>query len=213
MHRYRNVLMLALGLAGCSQAHYDNRLPGAYQAQYVAGRAALQEGDPERSAELLAAAAESEHPYAEIEYARVLVSGQNSEEDRPEAIRLLEFAYAKSSDRKADAAYYLGRLLVDDQPERALELLSYARAAGQTRRRVRDRHPARRAGRHGRGRDILARGRSRRAPRGPGEAGRAVSRARPARAGASLRCASAGAVPRPGRSGRRRRHADAGKRL
>jgi uncharacterized protein len=131
MHRYWNVLLLALSLAGCSQAHYDNRLPGAYQAQYVAGRAASQEGDPERSAELLAAAAESGHPYAEIEYARVLVSGQSSEEDRPEAIRLLESAYAKSSDRKADAAYYLGRLLVDEQPTRALALLSYARARGK----------------------------------------------------------------------------------
>ena len=131
MHRYRNALMLALALTGCSQAHYDNRLPGAYQAQYVAGRAAFQEGDTERSAELLAAAAESEHPYAEIEYARVLAFGQSSEEDRAEAIRLLESAYAKSSDRKADAAFYLGRLLVDDQPERALELLSYARADGK----------------------------------------------------------------------------------
>ena len=97
----------------------------------MAGRSALQEGDAKRGAELLAAAARSGHPYAEIEYARVLVSGRGVEEDRAEAIRLLDSAYAKSSDRKADAAYYLGRLLVDDQPTRALSLLLYARAGGR----------------------------------------------------------------------------------
>ena len=85
----------------------------------------------ERGAELLAAAARSGHPYAEIEYARVLAFGQGVEKDRAEAIRLLEFAYAKSSARKADAAFYLGRLLVEDQPERALELLLDARAQGR----------------------------------------------------------------------------------
>jgi TPR repeat protein len=130
MHCYLGVLVLALALAGCSQAHYGKRLPAGYQSQYVAGRAALKEGDAERGAELLAAAASSGHPYAEIEYARVLVSGQGVEEDRAEAIRLLESAYAKSSARRADAAFYLGRLLVDDQPERALGLLLYARASG-----------------------------------------------------------------------------------
>jgi TPR repeat protein len=131
MHRSLKVLLLALTMAGCSQAYYDDRLPGSYQSQYMAGRSAMQEGDPERATELLAAAARSGHPYAEIEYARVLVSGQYTEENRAEAIRLLESAYAKSSDRKADAAYYLGRLLVDDQPARALELLLYARAGGR----------------------------------------------------------------------------------
>ena len=45
------------------------------------------------------------------------LSGQGVEEDRAEAIRLLESAYAKSSPRKADAAFYLGRLLVEDQPD------------------------------------------------------------------------------------------------
>jgi TPR repeat protein len=131
MHRSLKVLLLALTMAGCSQAYYDSRLPGSYQSQYMAGRSAMQEGDPERATELLAAAARSGHPYAEIEYARVLVSGEGGEEDRAEAIRLLESAYAKESDRKADAAYYLGRLLVDDQPSRALTLLLYARAHGK----------------------------------------------------------------------------------
>jgi len=130
MHRLLRVLVLALALAGCSQAHYDKRMPGGYQGQYEAGRSALKEGDAERGAEHLAVAAKSGHPYAEIEYARVLISGQGVQEDRAEAIRLLESAYAKSSDRKADAAFYLGRLLVDDQPERALGLLLYARASG-----------------------------------------------------------------------------------
>jgi TPR repeat protein len=130
MHRYPTALLLALALAGCSQAYYDNRLPGSYQSQYMAGRSAMQEGDPERATELLAATARSGHPYAEIEYARVLVSGQDTEENRAEAIRLLESAYAKESDRKADAAYYLGRLLVEEQPARALSLLLYARAHG-----------------------------------------------------------------------------------
>jgi uncharacterized protein len=124
-------VVLALALAGCVQGHYGNRLPGGYQGQYVAGRTALQEGDAERGAELLAAAAQSGHPYAEIDYARVLAFGQGVEEDRAEAIRLLESAYAKSSDRRADAAFYLGRLLVDDQPARALELLLEARAGGE----------------------------------------------------------------------------------
>jgi TPR repeat protein len=106
-------------------------MPPGYQSQYNAGRAALQQGDAERGAELLAAAARSGHPYAEIEYARVLASGQGVVRDRAEAIRLLESAYRKSSARKADAAFYLGRLLVDDQPERALDLLSYAREQGK----------------------------------------------------------------------------------
>jgi uncharacterized protein len=131
MHRKPSALVLALALAGCAQGHYDGRLPAGYQGQYLAGRAALQEGDAERGAELLAAAAGSEHPYAEIEYARVLISGRGVEEDRAEAIRLLESAYAKSSDRRAVAAYYLGRLLVEDQPARALELLLYAREHGR----------------------------------------------------------------------------------
>jgi TPR repeat protein len=131
MPMYRYTLLLVLAMAGCSQAYYDNRLPGSYQSQYMAGRSAMQEGDAERATELLAAAARSGHPYAEIEYARVLVSGDGGEEDRAEAIRLLESAYAKSSDRKADAAYYLGRQLVDDQPSRALTLLLYARAHGR----------------------------------------------------------------------------------
>jgi TPR repeat protein len=61
----------------------------------------------------------------------VLVSGTGVEEDRPEAIRLLESAYAESSDRRPDAAFYLGRLLVDDQPVRALSLLLHARASGK----------------------------------------------------------------------------------
>jgi TPR repeat protein len=131
MHRKPSTLIVALALASCSQWHYDHRLPAGYQGQYTAGRAALEEGDAERAAELLAAAAASEHPYAEIDYARMLAFGQGVEEDRAAAIRLLESAYAKSSDRKADAAYYLGRLLVDDQPARALELLLYARAGGR----------------------------------------------------------------------------------
>jgi uncharacterized protein len=131
MHCKPSALILALALAGCSQGHYSPRLPAGYQGQYVEGRAALQEGDAERGAELLATAAGSEHPYAEIEYARVLTSGQGVEEDRTEAIRLLESAYAKSSDRRDDAAFYLGRLLIDDQPARALELLLYARAGGR----------------------------------------------------------------------------------
>jgi uncharacterized protein len=131
MHRRPSALVLALVLTGCSQGHYSNRLPAGYQGQFIAGRAALQEGDLERGAELLAAAARSEHPTAEIEYARVLAFGQGVEEDRAEAIRLLESAYAKSSARKADAAFYLGRLLIDDQPARALELLLYARDNGR----------------------------------------------------------------------------------
>jgi TPR repeat protein len=131
MHRKPSVLILALALTGCFQAHYSSRMPAGYQSQYVAGRAALKEGDAERGAELLAAAARSEHPYAEIAYAQVLALGQGVEENRAEAIRLLESAYAKSSDRRADAAFYLGRLLIDDQPARALELLLYARAGGR----------------------------------------------------------------------------------
>ena len=117
-----SALVLVLALAGCSQSHYSHRLPGGYQGQFIAGRAALKEGDAERGAELLAAAARSEHPYAEIEYARALAFGQGVEEDRAEAIRLLESAYAKSSPRKADAAFYLGRFLLEEQPARALEL-------------------------------------------------------------------------------------------
>ena len=128
MHRKPMALVLALAFTGCVQGHYSSRLPGGYHSQYTAGRAALQEGDAERGAELLAAAARSEHPYAEIEYARLLASGQGVEEDRAEAIRLLESAYAKSSPRRAVAAFYLGRLLMEDQPARALELLLYARA-------------------------------------------------------------------------------------
>jgi hypothetical protein len=131
MHRKPSALVLALALTGCIQGHYTNRLPPGYQAELNAGRAAVKEGDTERGAELLAAAARSGHPSAEIEYARVLAFGQGGEENRAEAIRLLESAYAKSSDRKADAAFYLGRLLVDDQPDRALELLLYARADGK----------------------------------------------------------------------------------
>jgi TPR repeat protein len=131
MRRYLSILVLVPALASCSQAHYDKRLPGGYQAQYEAGRSALKEGDAQRGAEHLAAAARSGHPYAEIEYARVLISGQGVEKDQAEAIRLLESAYAASSDRKADAAFYLGRLLVDDQPTRALSLLLYARANGK----------------------------------------------------------------------------------
>src|SRR5919106_3562923 len=131
MHRKPSALVFALALAGCFQGHYSNRLPPGYQGQYIAGRAALQEGDIERGAELLAAAARSEHPFAEIEYARVLAFGQGVEKDRAEAIRLLESAYTKSSARKTDAAFYLGRLLIDDQPARALELLLYARAHGR----------------------------------------------------------------------------------
>jgi TPR repeat protein len=131
MHRKPSALVLALALTGCIQGHYSNRLPPGYQAQLTAGRAARQEGDLERGAELLAAAAQSGHPSAEIEYARVLAFGQGVQEDRTEAIRLLESAYAKSSPRKADAAYYLGRLLVDEQPARALELLAYARDNGK----------------------------------------------------------------------------------
>jgi TPR repeat protein len=131
MHRKPSALILALALTGCSQPHYDKRLPAGYQNQFVAGRSALKEGDAERGAELLAIAARSGHPYAEIEYARVLAFGQGVEENRAEAIRLLESAYAKSSDRKADAAFYLGRLLVDEQPTRALSLLLYARANGR----------------------------------------------------------------------------------
>jgi uncharacterized protein len=123
-------MLLALALAGCSQGHYDGRLPAEYQSQYTAGRAALKEGDAERGAALLAAAARSGHPYAEIDYARVLAF-EGVEEDRAAAIRLLESAYAKPSDRKADAAYYLGRLLVEDQPTRALALLLYARTGGR----------------------------------------------------------------------------------
>ena len=103
-----NALVLVLALAGCEQGHYSHRLPGGYQGQYVAGRAALQEGDAQRGAELLAAAAQSEHPYAEIDYARVLAFGQGVEQNQAEAIRLLESAYAKSSPRRTDAAYYLG---------------------------------------------------------------------------------------------------------
>ena len=61
----------------------------------------------------------------------MLASGQGVEKDRAEAIRLLESAYAKSSPRKADAAFYLGQLLTEDQPARALELLLYARANGR----------------------------------------------------------------------------------
>ena len=95
MHRKPSALVLALALAGCFQGHYSNRLPGGYHSQYTAGRAALQEGDAERGAELLAAAARSGHPSAEIAYARVLASGQGVKEDRAEAIRLLESAYAK----------------------------------------------------------------------------------------------------------------------
>jgi uncharacterized protein len=131
MHRELGALILAFALAGCVQGHYGKRLPGGYQAQLVAGRAALQEGDVERGAELLAAAAQSGHPSAEIEYARVLAYGQGIERNEAEAIRLLESAYAKSSPRKPDAAYYLGRLLVEDQPARALELLLEARARGR----------------------------------------------------------------------------------
>jgi TPR repeat protein len=131
MHRKLSALVLALALTGCFEAHYRSRLPGGYQSQFTAGRAALKEGDLERGAELLAAAARSEHPHAEIEYARVLASGQGVEEDRAEAIRLLESAYAKSSPRKAIAAFYLGRLLMEDQSARALELLLYARANGR----------------------------------------------------------------------------------
>jgi uncharacterized protein len=126
-----SALVLALVLTGCSQGHYSGRLPPGYQSQLTAGRAALQEGDVERGTELLAAAARSGHPYAEIEYARVLAFGEGVEKDRAEAIRLLESAYAKSSARRADAAFYLGRLLTDDQPARALELLLYARANGR----------------------------------------------------------------------------------
>ena len=91
MHRKLGALLLALALTGCIQGYHRNRLPAGYEAQYVAGRSALQEGDLERGAELLATAARSEHPYAEIEYARVLAFGQGIEEDRAEAIRLLEF--------------------------------------------------------------------------------------------------------------------------
>jgi TPR repeat protein len=131
MHHKPSALVLALALTGCFQGHYSNRLPAGYQGQYVAGRAALQEGDTERGAELLAAAARSEHPIAEIEYARVLAFGDGVEENRAEAIRLLESAYSKSSARRADAAFYLGRLLIDDQPARALDLLLYARAGGK----------------------------------------------------------------------------------
>jgi uncharacterized protein len=131
MHREAGVLVLALALTGCIQGHYSNRLPTGYQSQLTAGRAALQEGDAKRGAELLAAAARSGHPSAEIEYARVLAFGLGVEKDRGEAIRLLESAFAKSSPRKADAAFYLGRLLMDDQPARALELLLYARAHGK----------------------------------------------------------------------------------
>ncbi|MGH6919613.1 MAG: tetratricopeptide repeat protein, partial [Geminicoccaceae bacterium] len=131
MYRKPSALVLALALTGCVQGHYGYRLPGGYQSQYTAGRAAIQEGDAERGAELLAAAARSGHPAAEIEYARVLASGQGVEEDRAEAIRLLESAYAKSSPRRAVAAFYLGRLLIDDQPARALDLLLYARAGGR----------------------------------------------------------------------------------
>jgi TPR repeat protein len=132
MHRKPSALILALALTGCSQLHYDKRLPAGYQGQFVAGRSALKEGDAEHGAELLAIAARSGHPYAEIEYARVLAFGQGVEENRAEAIRLLESAYAKSSDRKPDAAFYLGRLLVDEQPTQALSLLLYARANGKT---------------------------------------------------------------------------------
>jgi uncharacterized protein len=131
MHRKPSALILALALIGCTQPHYGKQLPAGYQGQFVAGRSALKEGDAERGAELLAIAARSGHPYAEIEYARVLAFGQGVEENRTEAIRLLESAYAKSSDRKPDAAFYLGRLLVDEQPSRALELLLYAREHGQ----------------------------------------------------------------------------------
>ena len=131
MYRKPTALVLALALMGCTQGHYRNRLPGGYQGQFNAGRAALKEGDTERGAQLLAAAASSGHPYAEIEYARVLAWGQGVENDRAEAIQLLEDAYAKSSDRKGDAAFYLGRLLIDDQPARALELLLYAHAHGK----------------------------------------------------------------------------------
>jgi TPR repeat protein len=131
MHRKLSALVLALALTGCFEPYYRSRLPGGYHGQYTAGRAALQEGDLERGAELLAAAARSEHPSAEIAYARVLALGQGVEKDRAEAIRLLESAYAKSSPRKADAAFYLGRLLMADQPARALELLLYARAQGK----------------------------------------------------------------------------------
>lgn len=131
MHGKLSALAITLALTGCLQGHYSNRLPGGYHAQYTAGRAALQEGDAERAAELLEAAARSEHPYAQIEYARLLASGQGVEEDRAEALRLLEAAYAKSSARKRDAAFYLGRLLIEDQPARALELLLDARARGR----------------------------------------------------------------------------------
>jgi uncharacterized protein len=131
MPRKPSALVLALALAGCFQGHYNHRLPAGYQSEYIDGRAALKQGDAERGAELLAAAARSGHPYAEIEYARVLAYGQGVEENRGEAIRLLESAYAKSSDRRPEAAFYLGRLLVDDQPARALELLLYARAGGR----------------------------------------------------------------------------------
>jgi hypothetical protein len=48
-----SALVLALALTGCSQVYYDNWLPGSYQGQYVAGRAALKEGDAERGDELL----------------------------------------------------------------------------------------------------------------------------------------------------------------
>jgi uncharacterized protein len=132
MHRKSSALILALALTGCAQLHYDKRLPAGYQGQFVAGRSALKEGDAERGAELLAIAARSGHPYAEIEYARVLAFGQGVEVNRAEAIRLLKSAYAKSSDRKSDAAFYLGRLLVDEQPTQALSLLLYARANGKT---------------------------------------------------------------------------------
>lgn len=131
MHRKLGPLVLALVLIGCSGGHYGNRLPAGYQNQYIAGRAALKEGDHARAAELLAAAARSEHPYALIEYARLLAYGQGIENDRTDAVRLLESAYAKSSARRGDAAFYLGRLLIDEQPERALEVLLYARMKGK----------------------------------------------------------------------------------
>lgn len=131
MHRKLGLVVLALVLIGCSGGHYGNRLPGGYQGQYVAGRAAFKEGDAARAAELLAAAARSGHPYALIEYARLLAFARGIENDRAEAIRLLEAAYAKSSARRGEAAFYLGRLLIDEQPDRALEILLYARAKGR----------------------------------------------------------------------------------
>ena len=142
----------------------------------------------------------------------MLAFGQGGEESGPRRSGCSSPAYAKSSARKADAAFYLGRLLIVDQPDRALELL-YARANGKQ------------GAEYEIGTLLAEQGDIAEAEtywREAAAAGRLEAqeklaelyhdRGQHTEAGRPWR-ASHGAVPRPGRSGRRRRHAAVGQRL